>query len=97
MPSANPVISMHVRALRHIRSTISEEMTKMVVCKVVGSRLNYANSVAFGTTHKNISQLQKAQNLIARVVLHVLLNPAVHVISSNTSNGFPFTTHQLQT
>ena len=58
----------HIRALRHIRSSISENMAKTIVCAVVGSRLNYANSVLFGTTQKNISKLQKAQNLLARVV-----------------------------
>ena len=40
----------------------------MVACALVGSRLDYANSVLFGTTQKNISKLQKAQNLLARVV-----------------------------
>ena len=61
-------IHYHIRALRHIRSSISEDMTKMVPCAVVGSRLDYANSVLFGATQKNISKLQKAQNLLARVV-----------------------------
>jgi len=34
----------------------------------VCSRLDYSNSVLFGTTQKNISKLQKAHNLIAQVV-----------------------------
>ena len=58
----------HIRALRYIRSSISEDMAKMVACALVGSRLDYANSVLFGATQKNISKLQKAQNLLARVV-----------------------------
>ena len=61
-------IHYHIRALRHIRSSISEDMAKMVACALVGSRLDYANSVLYGTTQKNISKLQKAQNLLARVV-----------------------------
>ena len=60
-------IHYHIRALRHIRSSISEDMAKMVACALVGSRLDYANSVLFGATQKNISKLQKAQNLLARV------------------------------
>ena len=59
-------IHYHIRALRHIRSSISEDMAKMVAC--AGSRLDYSNFVLFGTTQKNISKLQKAQNLLARVV-----------------------------
>ena len=58
----------HIRALRHIHSSVSEDMAKMVACALVGSRLDYANSVLFGTTQKNISRLQSAQNLLARVV-----------------------------
>ena len=58
----------HIRALRHIRSSISEDMAKMVVCALVSSRLDYANSVLFGATQKNISKLKKAQNFLARVV-----------------------------
>jgi len=58
---------------------------------LVGSRLDYANSVLFGATQKNISKLQKAQNLLAPVVTcsPVLLNPAVHVglLSSSSSTG----------
>ena len=55
-------IHYHIRALRHIRSSISEDMAKMVACALVGSRLDYANSVLFGATQKNISKLRKAQN-----------------------------------
>jgi len=53
-----------------IRSSISEDMAKMVACALVGSRLDYANCVLFGATQKNIYifKLQKAQNLLARVV-----------------------------
>ena len=38
----------------------------MVACALVS--LDYANSVLFGAIQKNISKLQKAQNLLARVV-----------------------------
>ena len=40
-------IHYHIRALRHIRSSISEDMAKMVACALVSSRLDYANSVLF--------------------------------------------------
>ena len=60
-------IRYHIRALRHIRSSVSEDVAKMVVCALVGSRLDYANSVLFGATQKNF-KFQKAQNLLARVV-----------------------------
>jgi len=50
----------HIRSLRHICSSISEDMTKMVACALVGSRLDYANSVLFGASQKNISKLPKS-------------------------------------
>ena len=63
-----------IRALHHIRSSLSEDMAKMVECALVGSRLDYANSVLFGATQKNIFKLQKAQNLLARVVTLSLIH-----------------------
>ena len=67
-------IHYHIRALRHIRSSISEDMAKMVVCALVGSRLDYANSVLFGATRKNISKLQKAQIFLARVACYLFFS-----------------------
>ena len=76
----------HIRALRHIRSSISEDMAKIVACALVGSRLDYANSGLFGATQKNIFKLQKPRTS-SPVLLPVLLNPAVHVLSSSSSTG----------
>jgi len=50
----------HIRALRHIRFSISEDMAKMVECALVGSRLDYANSVLFGATQKKTSPNSKS-------------------------------------
>jgi len=70
----------HIRALRHIRSSISEDMAKMVACALVGSRLDYANSVLFGATQKKTSPNSKKHRTSLPVSLPVLLNPAVHVL-----------------
>jgi len=43
-------------------------MAKSVTSSLVCSRLDYANSLLFGTTQKNISRLQRVQNTLARVV-----------------------------
>jgi len=76
----------HIRTLRHICSSIglTDDMAKMVVCALVGSRLDYANSVLFGITQKNISKLQKKHRTSLPMLLSVLLNLAVHVPSSST-------------
>jgi len=41
----------------------------MIACSVVGSRLDYANAVLYGTSSKNINRLQRIQNALARCVL----------------------------
>ena len=58
----------HIRAMRHIRSALTEDMAKTVACALVGARLDYANSVLVGVTTKNVVRLQRAQNAVARVV-----------------------------
>jgi len=42
-------------------------MAKSVASSLVCSRLDYANSLLFGTTQKNINRLQRVQNALARV------------------------------
>ena len=37
----------HIRALRHIRRVLTEDTAKIVVCALVGSRLDYANSIMY--------------------------------------------------
>ena len=59
----------HIHALRHIRLVITDEVAKTVACSFITSRLDYANSVLYGISAKNIHCLQRMQNAIARVVL----------------------------
>ena len=59
----------HLRALRHIRPAITVSDANMIACSVVGSRLDYANSVLYGASSMNINRLQRTQNALARCVL----------------------------
>jgi hypothetical protein len=58
----------HIRALRHIRPMLSSEVANMVACSVVSTRLDYCNSLLYGTSGKNLEKLQRVQNELARVV-----------------------------
>ena len=58
----------HIRALRHIRQSLSTEVAKSVACSIVGSRVDYCNSLLIGISAKNINKLQKIQNTVARVI-----------------------------
>ena len=58
----------HIRALRHIRSSLTAEAAKTVATAIVGPRLDYCNSLLAGTSVSNLSRLQLVQNTLARVV-----------------------------
>ena len=66
-----------IRALRHVRSMLTADIAKSVACSSVNARLDYANSVVFGVTSKNITKLQMVQNTLARVVTG--LQPRDHI------------------
>ena len=58
----------HIRALRHVRHSLSTEVAKSVACSIVGSRIDYCNSLLYGISGKNIEKIQKVQNSVARVI-----------------------------
>jgi hypothetical protein len=59
----------HVRALRHVRKRLNIESAKTIACGLVISRLDYCNSLLYGTSEHNLHKLQCVQNSLARVVL----------------------------
>jgi len=58
----------HIRALRHIRPMLTTDAAKSVALSIVGARLDYCNSLLYGTSQLNIQRLQKMQNSLARAV-----------------------------
>ena len=63
----------HLRSLRHIRPCLTLDMAKSVGVAIVQSRLDYCNSLFFGTSENNIRKLQRIQNTLARIVVGHLL------------------------
>ena len=59
----------HIRALKHIRSFLTEDVARSIACALVNSRLDYSNSVLYGTSKTNLERLQRVQNSLARVVV----------------------------
>ena len=45
-------------------------MAKSIAVSVVSSRLDYANSVLFGTSTANLHKIQRVQNTLAKIVLN---------------------------
>jgi len=57
-----------MKALRHIRQVLSRSVANMIGCRKVTTRLNYSNSLLYGTSAANIAKLQCVQNNLARIV-----------------------------
>ena len=58
----------NIRSLRHIRPMLSQTVANTIACSIVSTRLDYCNSLLYGTSVKNIQRLQRVQNTLARVV-----------------------------
>ena len=58
----------HIKALRCIRQFIDEDTAKIIGSSMVGSRLDYCNSLLYCTSNANIEKLQRVQNSLARTV-----------------------------
>ena len=62
------------RCLKHARLVISifvpltTEASKTIAAAIVGSRLDFCNSLLAGTSVSNLTRLQRVQNTLARVV-----------------------------
>ena len=58
----------HIRDLRRFRRYMSLSVAKTIVTALVGSRLDYCNSLLHNIAIKDITKLQHVQNYLARVV-----------------------------
>ena len=59
----------HIRALRHVRKSLTLEVTRTIVHCLVTACLDYCNALLLGTTKSNIAKLQQVQCDLAQVVL----------------------------
>jgi len=57
----------HTRALRHVRSLLTDDVAQTVACSIVASRLDYCNALSSGAPAATFDKLQRAQNNLARV------------------------------
>ena len=54
--------------MRHIRASLSTDASKTIAAAIVGSQLDFCNSLLAGTSVSNLARLQRVQNTLARVV-----------------------------
>ncbi len=60
--------SLHMRNISQIIRYLTRPTTERVVNALITSRLDYCNSLLFGTSASNINRLQRLQNSVARLV-----------------------------
>ena len=60
--------SLHMRNISQIIRYLTRPTTERVVNALIASRLDYCNSLLFGTSASDINRLQRLQNSVARIV-----------------------------
>jgi len=58
----------HTRALRYMRSLLTDDVAQTVACSIVASRLDYCNALLSGALAATFNKLQRTQNNLTRVV-----------------------------
>ena len=57
-----------LRALRHIRPSFTSDVTNTIACSIIGSRLDYCNSLLVGISEENLDSIQRVQSKAACIV-----------------------------
>ena len=55
---------------------LTKDMAESIAVALVSSRLDYANSVLFGTSTANLYKIQRVQNTVAKIVLNDSVLPS---------------------
>ena len=74
--------------LASIRRFLTSTATATLVSAFVLSRIDYCNSLLFGSTHDLISQLQRIQSYAARVILRLPMSSSI-TINLKSLNWLP--------
>ena len=74
------VCHFHLRSLRHIRRSLTDDMAILIAVALVQSRLDYCNSLFFNMSCFNINKLQRVQNLATRLALNDWRSPAQQIL-----------------
>ena len=68
-----------LRRLASIRRFLTSTATATLVSAFVLSRIDYCNSLLFGSTHDETSHLQRIQNYAARVILRLPMSSSITI------------------
>jgi hypothetical protein len=70
----------HIRNISAIRQLIPQSAAAQLINSLVTSRLDYCNSLLYGVPACKLQQLQRVQNIAARVVTLTRCSPENHII-----------------
>jgi len=56
------ICNAYVRSLSHVRSNLTTQAAVLIACSLINTRLDYCNSLFYGTSTHNITKLQRVQN-----------------------------------
>ena len=73
--------------MMHVRRFVNQEVFEILVCSLVLSHLDYANSILIGAPNTSLQRLQIVQNWAAKLVLK-RKNIAVQLMLSDHFTGF---------
>ena len=62
-------INFHLGNIARIRRLIDRATCERVICSLVTSRLDYANSLIYGINKTDLTKLQRLQNRVARLIV----------------------------
>ena len=84
MSSSVRACNFHMSGLRYFRSLVYDEVAHQIACSIVGSRLDYCNSLLLNCSNRNLDKLQHANMAnMARVVCNCSrLTPAEPLLRS---------------
>ena len=72
-----------LRRLASIRRLLTSTATPTLVCAFVLSRIDYFNSLLFGSTHDVTSHLQRIQNYAVRIILRLPMSSSITIHSKS--------------
>ena len=67
-----------IRSLRHIRLSLTDNMSNSIAFSLVQSHLDYANTLNAGKSFINFDKLKQLQNILARGVTYIGKRDRIH-------------------
>jgi len=74
------ICNTYVPSWRHVRTSLTTQAAILIACSLIITRLDYCNSLLYGTSAQNFAKLQCIQNNLAKTVLKL---PQLTSISSS--------------